>query len=160
MNNLSDSLLPDDRLLTMEEHTFILDRLAALHAAFWEDDSLHDPALLCAALTPYPKTLVHNDFRRPNLGIESGNQTQLYLFDWARPAASVPAIDLIYYLYFSSTEHLPISHEQSIATYKQRLAPFSSQTRQTKPIKKILPGRFRRRWYLSPKMNWMKSSVY
>ena len=40
MRDVSDILFSGDRRFTVEEHTFLLDTLAALHAAFWEDDQL------------------------------------------------------------------------------------------------------------------------
>lgn len=40
MRDVSDILLSGDRRFTATEHTFLLDTLATLHAAFWEDDRL------------------------------------------------------------------------------------------------------------------------
>lgn len=40
MRDVSDVLLSGDRRFTFREHAFLLDTLAALHAAFWEDDAL------------------------------------------------------------------------------------------------------------------------
>lgn len=40
MHDVSDILLSGDKRFTVEEHTFLLDTLAALHAVFWEDDQL------------------------------------------------------------------------------------------------------------------------
>lgn len=40
MRDVNDILLSGDKRFTVEEHTFLLDTLAALHATFWEDDQL------------------------------------------------------------------------------------------------------------------------
>jgi hypothetical protein len=40
MRDVSDILLSGDRRYTLKEHTFLLETLAALHAAFWEDEQI------------------------------------------------------------------------------------------------------------------------
>jgi aminoglycoside phosphotransferase (APT) family kinase protein len=82
----------------------------------------HYHTRLCSALTRFPKTLIHGDVRLANLGIERSQYTKLIILDWARPTSTVPAVDLIYYLMTSFSLHLPISLEQSIDLYKERLA--------------------------------------
>jgi hypothetical protein len=48
MHNVSPTLLQQDRPISAENHALILDAMAALHAAFFEDDLLGDPKLnLC-----------------------------------------------------------------------------------------------------------------
>lgn len=182
MHNVLHALLPDDIPIPEADHVFILDGMAALHAAFWEDSVLADPQLnlcrpeeffthtspdkirrimetnpspnlglllegrsllsqhldselakliqslkndpspLCTALAHFPQTLVHSDVRRANLGIERGKNPKLILLDWARPIATVPAVDLVYYLMMSSSAQLPISFDDSIGVYKQSLS--------------------------------------
>lgn len=80
------------------------------------------PTLFCKKLTNYPYTLVHSDIRRANLGISREAQQSLIMLDWARPTATVPAVDLIYYLFSISLAHMPISIEASIELYKHHLA--------------------------------------
>jgi hypothetical protein len=86
------------------------------------DSLLLDPTQFCSALARYPQTLVHGDFWRANLGIERGDREKLIVLDWSRPAASVPAFDLLYYLMLSGSSGHPISTEQSILLYKEKLA--------------------------------------
>ena len=83
---------------------------------------LLDPSPFCTALARYPHTLVHGDFWRANLGVACEKPTRLIVLDWSRPALTVPAFDLIYYLMLSPSSEIPISVEQSILTYKERLA--------------------------------------
>jgi hypothetical protein len=180
MHNFSHALLPGGEI-TERDHEIILDRMAALHAAFWQDEALSDtrlnfcppdlqytftamqkvsriaeknpsfilemilerrrllsgfvdkdlidqvdrllldPIPFCSALDRYPQTLVHGDFWRANLGIERGEHTKFILFDWSRTAATVPAYDLLYYLMLNPSSELPISVEQSVSYYKERL---------------------------------------
>ncbi len=49
MRDMTETLLPDgDQPISEEAHKLILDAMAALHAAFWEDPDVHHPALnLC-----------------------------------------------------------------------------------------------------------------
>jgi hypothetical protein len=84
-------------------------------------DLTHDPRPLCTALSDYPQTLVHGDWRLANFGVKRGERPQLILLDWSRPTRTVPAVDLAYYL-VSSWSKLPISKEAAIELYKQRLA--------------------------------------
>jgi hypothetical protein len=84
-------------------------------------DLARDPRPLCSALSSYPQTLVHGDWRLANFGVERGERPQLILLDWSRPTRTVPAVDLAYYL-VSSWSQLPISKEATIELYKQRLA--------------------------------------
>ena len=80
-----------------------------------------DPSPLCDALTHFPQTLVHGDWRLANFGLSQGKKRKLVLLDWARPLQTVPAAELAYYL-VTSWHVLPTSHEQTIAIYKQYLA--------------------------------------
>lgn len=48
MRNVSEDLLPEDRPLSGKENAFVLEAMAVLHAAFWEDGRLDDQKLhLC-----------------------------------------------------------------------------------------------------------------
>lgn len=48
MHNVSQDLLPEDRPLSETDNAFVLDAMAALHAAFWEDSLLDNHKLnLC-----------------------------------------------------------------------------------------------------------------
>lgn len=182
MHNISHALMRDDEPMSAEDNALVLDALAALHAAFWQDPCLDDPALhlcrpqdffshgspakiqriaakspshvleiilegwrqlprfvdgdaaalmrtlaqdpssLCVALADFPHTLVHSDCRRANLGIERRQHPRLILLDWTRPVRTVPAVDLAWYLATIVSGHLPMSFEQAIDLYKQRLA--------------------------------------
>lgn len=49
MRDMEETLLPGGEPISKEKNKLILDGMAALHAAFWEDPILHDPTLnLCA----------------------------------------------------------------------------------------------------------------
>ena len=83
-------------------------------------DLTRNPQPLCNALSDYPQTLVHGDWRIDNFGIEHGESVRLVLLDWARPTLTVPTVDLAYYLVTSEGE-LPISKESTIDRYRQSL---------------------------------------
>jgi hypothetical protein len=80
-----------------------------------------NPSPLTSALSDYPQTLVHGDWRPANIGIEREGRQRLVLLDWSRPAQLVPAVDLAYYL-VTSWSVLPVSKEACIDLYRQYLA--------------------------------------
>jgi thiamine kinase-like enzyme len=85
---------------------------------------LEEPQPLCDALDHYPHTLIHGDWRHPNLGWlagEAGEPDQTVLLDWQFAAAGPPAIDLARYLALNSAL-LPISKEEAIEFYRRQLA--------------------------------------
>jgi hypothetical protein len=50
MRDMEETLLPEGKPISKEKNELILNGMAALHAAFWEDPILHDPALkLCTS---------------------------------------------------------------------------------------------------------------
>ena len=84
-------------------------------------DLTRDPRPLCDALSRYPWTLVHGDWRHANLGIVRTGQAKVLLLDWQLATLAPPAVDLARYLACNSTL-LPISKEDAILYYRQRLA--------------------------------------
>jgi hypothetical protein len=182
MRDVSEEMMVDAIVsdpITESEHLLILDALAALHAAFWEQpeiaspdrgycsvpnlllafspevgrrewdhpnpipriiaecwdlfwtvaepdvaaivrDLFDDPAPLCAALARFPQTVAHGDPRPSNLGIKRGSRPRLILLDWQLTGASVPGIDLAWYL-SQMAYRLPIPRETTIARYRNRL---------------------------------------
>ena len=179
MRNVADTLL-DGASFSEEDNKINMNAMAALHAAFWDNSELNNPALklcspenlfthtspekvkqvitkkpapvldmilegwgllptliesevvellrdlahnsqpLCTALSNYPQTLNHGDWRIANIGIERGESPRLILLDWARPTITVPGIDLAYYL-VTSWQELPVSKQETIDVYKQCL---------------------------------------
>jgi hypothetical protein len=182
MRDVTETLLPNGEPLSEEKNVLILDAMAALHVAFWEDPALDDPDLnlcppeqlfswaslervqqvyavcpneifdmmiegwsllsthvdagvaellrslaqdpspLCTALAHFSRTLVHSDMRTANLGVVHGASPCLILLDWMRAVATVPALDLAWYLATAAPRELLIPKETVIGMYKQRLA--------------------------------------
>lgn len=84
----------------------------------------NDPSPLVDALARYPWTVVHADARTANIGIERGVRSgagRVLLIDWALVGVDVPGLDLIWYL-AGAAARLPMSHEDSITRYRERLA--------------------------------------
>ncbi|MCP4377084.1 MAG: hypothetical protein GY794_13010, partial [bacterium] len=181
MRDVTETLLPNGEPISEEDNELILDAMAALHTAFWEDPALDNPALnlctperalswaspemarqvltvcphevlewviegwnllpkyvdadvakllrslardpipLCTALARFPRTLVHYDMRVSNLGVVHGASPCLLLLDWMRAVATVPALDLAWYLTGNPCA-LFIPKKTVINIYKQRLA--------------------------------------
>jgi hypothetical protein len=83
---------------------------------------VEDPTPLCRALSHYPFTLVHGDWRHANQGlISSGRKQYAILLDWQLAAAVPPVIELARYLGTNSAL-FPVSKESCIAYYKRSLA--------------------------------------
>jgi hypothetical protein len=83
--------------------------------------ALHDdPRPLVAALARYPHTLLHGDLRRANLALTLDPQPCALLLDWQLAHAGPPAADLAWYL--ADPLRQPISKEETIAAYRERLA--------------------------------------
>ncbi len=82
---------------------------------------LEDSTPLCQALSRYPKTLVHGDWRHANQGVLRGERTQVIMLDWQLAAAAPPSVELGRYLGTNSAL-LPVSKEAALAYYQQRLA--------------------------------------
>jgi hypothetical protein len=85
-----------------------------------------DPAPLVAALAETPATLVHGDWKAGNLGMRPDGRT--ILLDWAWPGRTAPLVDLAWYLAVNC-DRLPVSKEDTIATYRHRLAGHGIDTR-------------------------------
>lgn len=85
-------------------------------------DLVNNPQPLCEALTRYPHTLVHGDWRHANQGLlQEGQSLRTVLLDWQLAAVAPPPVDLARYLGTNSAL-LPISKEAAIEYYRQRLA--------------------------------------
>jgi len=82
---------------------------------------LDDPTPLCEALNRYPQTLIHGDWRHANQGLRRGEQTRVILLDWQLAAVAPPSVELGRYLGTNSAL-LPVSKEETLAYYRQRLA--------------------------------------
>ncbi len=83
---------------------------------------LENPQPLCEALGRYPQTLLHGDWRHANQGLlRNGRTTQVILLDWQLATVGPPAVELARYLGTNSAL-LPVSKEEAIACYRQRLS--------------------------------------
>lgn len=80
-----------------------------------------DPQPLVDALSRYPLTLVHGDWRHANQGILRNRHSRLLLLDWQLSTAAPPAVEMGRCLATNSIL-LPVSKEDAIAGYRQRLA--------------------------------------
>jgi hypothetical protein len=80
-----------------------------------------DAGPFCAALRRYPWTLVHADPNCKNVGLELEPVPRILLLDWQLVTRAPPAVDLAYVLSLFSAV-LPISYEETIARYRDRLA--------------------------------------
>ena len=81
---------------------------------------LNDPQPLVDALNRYPKTLVHGDFWRANIGIRPSPPPQLIVFDWQIATLAPPAVDLVWWL-APNTGYLGITFDEVIDIYKKAL---------------------------------------
>jgi hypothetical protein len=82
---------------------------------------LDEPQPLCSALSAYPQTVTHGDWKLGNLGLTNGGpQRQTVLLDWAVVGLAPPAVDLAWYLAVNSAR-LPVSREATIATFERCL---------------------------------------
>ncbi|MCB0111356.1 MAG: phosphotransferase [Caldilineaceae bacterium] len=77
---------------------------------------------LCDALARYPMTLVHGDFRGPNLGITWQPTPQTILFDWQLAGYSAATIDLAWFFSTPNVLFSPVTWDDAAAYYRQRLA--------------------------------------
>jgi hypothetical protein len=82
---------------------------------------LDSPTPLCDALGRYPQTLVHGDWRHANQGLERNDRSRLILLDWQLATVAPPAVELGRGL-ATNSPLLPVSKEETISYYKQRLA--------------------------------------
>ena len=82
---------------------------------------LNDSQPLCDALSRYPQTLVHGDWRHANQGLERNIKSRLILLDWQLAVAAPPAVELGRALGTNSVL-LPVSKEGAIDHYKMQLA--------------------------------------
>jgi hypothetical protein len=80
-----------------------------------------DPTPLCEALSHYPHTLVHGDWRHANAGLLRNKRTQVVMLDWQLAAVAPPSVELGRYLGTNSAL-LPVSKEAALETYRRRLA--------------------------------------
>lgn len=179
MRDYGGLMLPYARF-SQADNAFLLDAMAALHAAFLEDAALTDPAFgLCQlrhvysvfspatgyqelggvdevpkrilegwallpsvvdadvagvilgllddpepllnALSRFPQTLVHGDWRHANQGLCRGRPQQLILLDWQLASVAPPAVEMGRCL-TTNTVLLPGNKEESIACYEQAMA--------------------------------------
>jgi hypothetical protein len=97
-------------------------------------DLLDDPHPLCAALSAYPQTIVHGDWKLGNLGLTDGSSMRrTVLLDWALVGVAPPAVDLAWYLAVNSAR-LPVTREATIDTF-------------TRCLRHALGDRFERAWW-------------
>lgn len=82
---------------------------------------LDDPTPLCAALSRYPQTLIHGDWRHANQGLTRSDPPQLILLDWQLAVTAPPSVELGRGLGTNSAL-LPVSKEAAIASYRRELA--------------------------------------
>ncbi|TVQ38853.1 MAG: hypothetical protein EA384_08060 [Spirochaetaceae bacterium] len=82
---------------------------------------LQDCTPLCDALSRYPQTLVHGDFRHSNQGIISDRR--VVLLDWQLATKAPPSVELGRYLGANSAL-LPGTKEETLALYRHRLQHF------------------------------------
>lgn len=82
---------------------------------------VNDPTPLDHALSRYPLTLVHGDWRHANQGlIRRDGRQRAILLDWQLAAVAPPAVDIARYLGTNSAL-FPVSKEDCIAYYRRRL---------------------------------------
>jgi hypothetical protein len=94
---------------------------------------LADPQPLCEALSRYPSTLVHGDWRHANQGLRQEEQPRLILLDWQLAVVAPPALEIGRCMTTNSAL-LPVSKEATIELYRQQLA-------------RRLGDRFRESWW-------------
>lgn len=82
---------------------------------------LEEPQPLCDALARHPRTLIHGDWRPPNLGRSPGEPQRTVLLDWQFATAGPPAIDLARYL-SENSPLLPVGKDEAIEFYRRQLA--------------------------------------
>ncbi len=84
-------------------------------------DLVNDSTPLVEALSRYPHTLVHGDWRHANQGLQQNGHSRLILLDWQLAVHAPPAVELGRGLGTNSV-FLPVSKEEAIAIYKRQLA--------------------------------------
>jgi hypothetical protein len=96
--------------------------------------ALHaDPSPLVAALSAFPQTVVHGDWKLGNLGLTDDPAPRTVLLDWAAVGVAPPVTDLGWYLAVNSAR-LPESREATIAAFRDSLT-------------RALAGRFDAAWW-------------
>ncbi len=80
-----------------------------------------DPDPLVAALSRYPQTAIHGDWKMGNLGIHHEPDRRVILLDWAAVGPAPPGVELAWYLSVNCAR-LPVSKEATIECYRQALA--------------------------------------
>ena len=80
-----------------------------------------DPDPLVAALSRYPQTVIHGDWKMGNLGIHQEPERRVILLDWAVVGPAPPGVELAWYLSVNCAR-LPVSKEATIELYKGALA--------------------------------------
>jgi len=84
-------------------------------------DLLNDSQPLCEALSRYPQTLIHGDWRHANQGLVRDGQTRVVLLDWALATLAPPSVEIARYLGTNSAL-LPVSKEEAIEYYRRHFA--------------------------------------
>jgi hypothetical protein len=82
-----------------------------------------NPRPLLEALSLYPTTLVHGDYRAENLAYQKPNHT--VALDWQNSTCSLMAIDLIWFTKQGYVRDV-IGEEHAIETYRERLESYLS----------------------------------
>ena len=111
----------------------LFQRLVAPDVAGVVHELAEDPRALCDALSRYPHTLIHGDWRLANLGLRREQPAQVILLDWQFVGRGTPAMDLAWYL---ATNHmaLPVTPDEAVAIFRRHLA-------------RRLGSRFDERWW-------------
>ncbi|MBM2811684.1 MAG: hypothetical protein HW416_2443 [Chloroflexi bacterium] len=81
---------------------------------------LDDPGPLCDALSRYPQTVIHGDWKLGNLGILPEAARRIVLLDWGQVGPAPPAVELGWYLAVNSAR-MPVSKEEAITIYRDGL---------------------------------------
>ncbi len=117
---LQEATGPDEVPKRLQEGWDLVQSLVEPDVGQIVQELLTDPQPLCQALSRYPQTLIHGDWRHANQGLHRDGQTRVVLLDWALATVAPPSVELGRYLGTNSAL-LPVSKEESIACYRQQL---------------------------------------
>ena len=82
------------------------------------------PQILVNALSNYPTTLVHGSLRRDNLALLPTESPQPVFLDWQTAGYALATIDLAFFLDTTVVIQSPLSTEEIIAYYHQKLIAY------------------------------------
>lgn len=98
----------------------LLERMVEPAVAGVLRELVEDPRPLVDALSRYPQTVLHGDWKLGNVGLLSGEPPRTLLLDWSLVGPGPGCVDLAWYLAVNSAR-LPVSKEATIALYRRRL---------------------------------------